>query len=163
MNQRERNTATGCRPALTLCLLLSSIVGCHGATFEEAEHHTIAHKPANFPAAVDRLLALHVEISNNGPRAAKQLDVFSEAFDIARWLPELAADSDLEEGPWNRVQDVAGQLEAILIDVLSRNDGERRETYLQYETELDRHQRQLVEIKQQFPTAASSLVADEST
>ena len=113
------------------------------------------HKPADFPAAVDRLLALHIEISNSGVRATDQLDVFSEAYDIVRWLPDLAADIDLEKGPRNRVQNTAKRLEAILIDVLSRADVERQDFYFQYETELDQHHRSLIEIKLQVPSTSA--------
>jgi hypothetical protein len=82
--------------------------------------------------------------------------------DLVRWLPALAADSDLEERPWNQVHTVANQLEVILTDASSKNGDERRATYLQYETAIERHLRQLLEIKREFPTAASSLPADPS-
>jgi hypothetical protein len=154
------DAATG-RSLVLLGSLLFLTTGCHGSHGEEAEHHTPAHKPADFAAAVDRLLALHVEISNGRPRAPEQMDVFAEAHDIVRWLPELAADSDLSEAPWNNVYETARRLEAILIEVRSHHDDGRSQRYFTYETELDQHHRTLVEIKQQFP-AASALVSDQS-
>jgi hypothetical protein len=150
MCRSERNIQTTGRQILMLCLLIIASGGCHGTSLEEPEHHTPAHKPADFPAAVDRLLALHNEIANNGTRAADPLDAFSESFDIARWLPELAADSDMEERPWNQVHEIARQMETILTNVLSHDVGERRGTYLRYEVDLVRHQRALSDIKQQL-------------
>lgn len=147
---------------LSPCLLIVLLTGCHGVETEEAEHHAPAHMPADYPAAVDRLLALHSEIAKGSLRAADEIDVFAETHDIVRWLPMLAADSDLEEPPWNRVHAAARRLEKILTHVLSLGAEKRKETYFQYETELDQHQRTLVEIKQQFP-AASALASDQST
>ncbi|MEX0820438.1 MAG: hypothetical protein WD070_12630, partial [Pirellulaceae bacterium] len=161
MNPREHTAATRRCFIVLVCPFVLAIAGCHGNDVEEAEHHLPEHKPADFPSAVDRLLALHVEISNCVARAADQLDVFSETYDIVRWLPDLAADSDLEEQPWNRVQVTTRRLEAILLDVLSRSGTDRREPYLQYETELDQHQRELLDIKQLFP-ASAALAADGS-
>jgi len=148
------------QPVLQTCLLMVLLAGCQGVETEEAEHHTPAHMPSDYPAAVDRLLALHVEIANGGSREAHEIDVFAETYDIVRWLPMLAADSDLEEEPWNRVNTASGRLDEILTEVLARNGDDRRDTYLHYETELDEHQRELVEIKQLFPTSADTLAAD---
>jgi len=149
---------TGWQPVRRACLLLLLLAGCHGVETGEAEHHTPKHMPTDYPAAVNRLLALHVEIANDRSRAAGEIDVFAETHDIVRWLPMLAADSDLKEEPWNRVHAASQRLEEILTDVLSRSGVDRRETYLDYETELDQNQRELVEIKQQFPTAAAVAV-----
>ncbi|MBM4002059.1 MAG: hypothetical protein FJ295_02060 [Planctomycetes bacterium] len=149
------------RRRLPLLASLLLAAGCHGTRVEESEHHTPAHKPADFPAAVDRLLALHVEILNGRPRANDSLDVFTEAHDVVRWLPELAADSDLGEEPWNIVYATAQRLEAILTEVRSPHVDDRSNAYLNYETELGQHQRALIEIKQKFP-AASPLSSDQS-
>ncbi len=112
-------------------------------------------------AAVNRLLALHVQIANGDARAADQVDVFREAYDVVRWLPDLAADSDLEEQSSNRVRHVARRLETILVEVQSYNDSERQDAFFGYETELDRHYRELIEINRQLPNARSSLVVGE--
>ncbi|MBM3998806.1 MAG: hypothetical protein FJ297_04550 [Planctomycetes bacterium] len=157
----ESKPTKRCLPACLQLLLIALLTGCHGAETEEAEHHTPAHMPADYPAGVDRLLALHMEIANGGSRAMDQLDAFAETYDIVRWLPMLAADSDLEEEPWNRVHATARQLEAILAKVVALNGDNRRQTYMQYETELDQHQRAMLEIKQHFP-AANTAAARES-
>jgi len=140
-------------PAYLQLLLIALLTGCHGVETEEAEHHTPTHMPADYRGGVDRLLALHLEIANGGSRAVDQLDAFTETYDIVRWLPMLAADSDLEEEPWNRVHATARQLEGILAKVVALNGDNRRQTYMQYESEFHQHQRALLEIKQKFPTA----------
>jgi hypothetical protein len=143
------------RLVLPTCLLIVLLAGCHGVETEEAEHHTPEHMPADYPAAVDRLLALHVEFINGSSRAADEIDVFAETYDIVRWLPMLAADSELKEEPWNRVHAASRSLEEILTAVLAFNGDDRRETYLQHEMELDQLQRALIKVKQQFPTSGT--------
>ena len=160
MNRQQPKIAT-VATRLLLTWLLMVFAGCHDVQTEETEHHTPEHMPADYPAAVEQLLALHVEIANGGSRAGDAIDVFAETYDVVRWLPMLAADSDLDEEPWNRVDRASRRLEEILNEVLARNGSDRRETYLRYETELDQHQRVLVEIKQQFPAAASAMPAEE--
>jgi hypothetical protein len=144
------------RSLVLLGSLLVLAAGCHGTHVEEAEHHTPAHKPADYPAAVDRLLVLHVEINSGRHRASEQIDAFVEAHDIVRWLPDLAADSDLSEKPWNAVYSTAQQLEAILMEVQSQRGDNRSEVYMSHETAIDQHHRALVEIKQQFPASSGS-------
>ena len=89
MNQHELKAVTGRRPVLGLCLLILSLIGCHGNHVAEAERRTPEHMPADYPAAVDRLLVVHVEIANGGVRAAEQIDVYAESHDIVR----MAADA----------------------------------------------------------------------
>lgn len=159
MGPLAARTAAGRCLLLLTSLLFPAATGCHGTRVEEAEHHAPAHKPADFPAAVDRLLALHGEIRSGVHRASDQIDGFTEFQDLVRWLPELAADSDLSEESWNAVYDTTQRLEKILIQVQSRSGDRRRETYLTYESELHRHQRVLAEIKGQFPAASKSIVS----
>ncbi|QDU98847.1 hypothetical protein [Lignipirellula cremea] len=136
--------------------LLAAISGCHHVETEEPEHHTPAHMPANYPAAVERLLALHAEINNGTQRPPQHLDVFVEASDVARWLPGLAADSDLEEQPWIRVERASRHYETLLADVMRRSGDERRAAYVAQETELARLQRELLDIQQIFSKATEA-------
>ncbi|GIW98536.1 MAG: hypothetical protein KatS3mg111_1869 [Pirellulaceae bacterium] len=146
---------------LPLMVAVAAFAGCHGSRVEEAEHHAPAHKPADFPAAVDRLLTLHAEITNGDLRTNDPLDVFTETSDIVRWLPDLAADSDLGEEPWNSVYATSQRLETILNEVQSRRDADRYQEYQTYETEFDQLYNALLEIKQLF-LAATELAADQT-
>jgi hypothetical protein len=80
------------------------------------DHGIPDHKPATFAEAVRQL-----------PRRQKlvvsefkvgHLDHALEAVgrfqDLIRWLPELAADTDLVESDWNAVQAIAQRMEAIV-------------------------------------------------
>ena len=96
------------------CLIV--IAGCHGAKSpgdvpeheeEHAEHVIPAHKPRTFPDAVRRLRELNDQFVRDGvggksgsPDGPTNLEI---ALDIANWLPEIAADSDMPETPWNEV------------------------------------------------------------
>jgi hypothetical protein len=100
------------------CLLL--LQGCregyrqHAGDGEEDEHrgHVIpAHKPRTFPDAVRRLRELNARLGssisggNESREGASQPLEF--ALDIAIWLPEIAADSDMPEEPWNKINAMA--------------------------------------------------------
>jgi len=93
------------------------------------------------------------------------MDAADEMVDIVRWLPELAADSDLTEEPWNRVDQLSLRLEEILTAVLAQERDQRAAAYRAQREELARLQRELVEIAQQLPqprtaNAPSSANAD---
>ena len=74
----------------------------------QAGHVIPAHKPKDFPDAVRRLMALDEEIG----RAPADEKALSMAADIAGWLPEVAAESDMPEGPWLEVDRLSSTLVA---------------------------------------------------
>ena len=98
----------------TACLIM--LAGCHGENSpgdtkdneeEHAGHVIPAHKPKTFPDAVRRLRELNDHFLRDGtgkvsgsPTGPTNLQI---ALDIANWLPEIAADSDMPETPWNEV------------------------------------------------------------
>jgi hypothetical protein len=136
------------------------VAGCQSVETEEPEHHTPAHMPADYPAAVDRLLGLHVEIVKGRARSPEQLGVFDETLDVVRWLPALAADSDLPEAPWNRVHAASMRLDSILSVAMSQVGDRRREVYVEHETELDDLHRALIEVKDNFQDTSSHNLDD---
>ena len=75
-------------------------------------------------------------------------DDYEKSLDIARWLPDLAADSDLEESEWNRVNKTANKLAAILVQVCSREGDARRKAYLEQESKIEGYHRELAKCKQ---------------
>ncbi|HEV7998703.1 MAG TPA: hypothetical protein VGP63_02410 [Planctomycetaceae bacterium] len=77
----------------------------------EDDHHTPAHKPQDLASA---LAALHERCSkllkssvSKPTDAQKELD---QTRDIASWLPELAADSDLSRAEWDRINEHSKKL-----------------------------------------------------
>lgn len=104
------------------CLFLVAIaavgpcLGCRRAPsshdHHHLEHHTPAHKPANLvagAAAISRRWQMLEAIGDAGERSTR-LERWTELTDIIRWLPELAADSDMPEDSWNRVNSLSEQL-----------------------------------------------------
>jgi hypothetical protein len=96
------------------CLI--AVAGCQGkdsaSAEDEDEHvgHVIpAHKPKTFPDAVRRLRELHPQIARSVSERSGD-GAMAIALDVAAWLPEIAADSEMPEQPWNRVNDQAGVL-----------------------------------------------------
>jgi hypothetical protein len=82
------------------------------ASLEES-HGVAAHKPHSFGEAVDAL-ETRVRALSTTDSAGDQEAIttkFSELADIVRWLPELAADSDLGRKDWTTAQGVAKRLE----------------------------------------------------
>jgi hypothetical protein len=99
----------------TLSVLLAfASAGCRGDRSRddrpEEEHigHVIpAHKPKDFPVAVRKLRelnrAIDAGIARGQMKALNDDRTLPIALDIATWLPEIAADSDMPEAPWNTV------------------------------------------------------------
>jgi hypothetical protein len=105
---------------------LLRIAGCGGehppgepghGNDEHAGHVIPAHKPKTFPDAARRLRELNDGLVRDltGQKAPSSSDqkTLQIALDIANWLPEIAADSDMPEGPWNKVN---AQSAAIVAD-----------------------------------------------
>jgi hypothetical protein len=110
-----------------LALLLVS--GCHHAASDQsADHHVPFHKPADYGAAVARLHELHAELSGDRPERSAVLEG-SELTDLIRWLPELAADSDLPEAPWIRVDHASGELGRLAAQLIRMPPSDRIAAY----------------------------------
>ncbi len=79
----------------------------HDHDHDHAGHHAPAHKPKDLPEAVKRLRELNDKVELMVGRGKRQSLVEDRtlpiALDIATWLPEIAADSDLPEPLWNTV------------------------------------------------------------
>jgi hypothetical protein len=99
----------------------------HDHDHDHAEHVDPAHRPADFPEAVARLLAGHeaaaaaLAAGRNDAAHDEHLPILS---DLARWLPEIAADSDLPEAAWNRVAQAASTLQSVYESVHTTLDAD---------------------------------------
>ncbi|MFO0888148.1 MAG: hypothetical protein U0790_03260 [Isosphaeraceae bacterium] len=103
-------SAPGRMAALTVLVLLS---GCGSETSPGQDHvgHVIpAHKPRTFSEAVRSLKSLDesLALASGAPQPGDQ--TLEKAIDVAGWLPEVAAESDMPEGPWEEVDRLAGAL-----------------------------------------------------
>ncbi len=117
---RSRSSFLG---SVVIFASLLPIAGCDSARSQSEpgrhaeEHigHVIpAHKPRSFPHAVSRCRELNDQISgavaHGNPNPSVDPRLLSMALDIAHWLPEIAADSDMPPAPWNEVHARAANL-----------------------------------------------------
>jgi hypothetical protein len=121
---------------LAACVL--AVAGCRGGSSpgadpdhheDHAGHIIPAHRPKTFPEAVRRLRELNDLIAHfagkTEPAAAPDDKTLSIALDIANWLPEIAAESDMPEKPWNEVNARSG---AIVADYQAIGSGATTES-----------------------------------
>lgn len=136
--------------AVLAVLALSTVLnGCLAAPAEEAEHHVPAHRPIDFPAAVARLEALHAELlDGKSDRPVDSLDALTELSDVVRWLPELAADSDLDRKSWDRVAATTRLFEEDLSSVRAATGPQRSAEYANRATLLEKHLRALRDLSE---------------
>jgi hypothetical protein len=118
------NITAGSRETLLLAACLIAAAGCRGgqspgeaeAPEDHAGHVIPAHKPKDFPSAVRRLRELNGQITSKladgKARSLVAEKTLPIALDIANWLPEIAADSDMPEFPWNAVNERSAALVA---------------------------------------------------
>ncbi len=118
-------------PSAFLAACLLAPAGCReqgsaGAAGHDDEHagHVIpAHKPRTFPDAVRRLRELNDQIVRNTgdgrTGTSSQQKTLQVALDIANWLPEIAADCDMPEAPWNKVHAQSAALVADYQTIIS--------------------------------------------
>jgi hypothetical protein len=85
-----------------------AVAGCRGEPspgedHEHAAHIIPAHKPRTFPDAVRRLRELNDRLARGAAKRLPDDPTLNVALDIANWLPEIAAESEMPETPWNEV------------------------------------------------------------
>lgn len=115
-------------------LVILAAAGCSPSESEDdhhMEHFVPEHKPASFKGAVDALAErtshLQYHVGDSGEIVQQEL---TELADIIGWIPELAADSDLNETDWAKAvrvstqmlsvyeqSSVAGDLKSLLADL----------------------------------------------
>jgi len=103
-------------------LLLSCLSGCGTSEHAEAhdddhhlEHFVPHHKPANFAQAVEEIEHRAEHLSEHaGHGHDDEADEFQELLDVVDWIPELAADSDLNEADWTTAITAAAAVKKTL-------------------------------------------------
>ena len=113
------------KPTLTLAaiaFLLSGLSGCGTSEHADAheddhhlEHFVPHHKPANFAQAVEDIEHRAEHLSEHaGHGHDDEAEEFQELLDVVNWIPELAADSDLNEVDWNTARSAGETLRQSL-------------------------------------------------
>ena len=130
MTGNPSNLAGSPRSRRSLAIGLLLLVGCdRAASVGPAEHHAPAHLPADYASAVVRLQELHGEILGGRTRSDDSLDAFAEWEDLVRWLPGLAAETDLPEELWNRIADISDTWTARIAALRAESHERRRVTH----------------------------------
>ena len=108
----------GCKPSPMLDSPETSRIEVREDEYHDHEHeHGIPdHKPESFAAAVRRLVPQWKHLAAER-RAGHQKHADAELaimLDVIRWLPELAADTELRKADWDRVQQLSKELESMV-------------------------------------------------
>lgn len=122
--------ACGCGPA-------SSPTGNHAGASTQAEpsaaHAMPAHYPASFVAAVEQLPTTFAPLLQDTPATP---DALQRLRDIAKWLPALAAETDLRRAEWEQAQQAALGLEQLIQSSPSVPLPERKYRFERIEADL---------------------------
>jgi hypothetical protein len=122
-----------------MCLWLIA-PGCSSPEEEEHLEHVIPeHKPSTYRETVEQLdRRFRAWMEGSGGAREQQLAEFG---DVIRWLPELAADSDLKRQQWEQVRDCAERLSAWHRNLSTSNGDiarEQKEAFLVEWNALDK-------------------------
>jgi Fe-S-cluster formation regulator IscX/YfhJ len=92
-------------------------MGCGSSTpIKQAEHDLPAHRPVDLATYAESYSQRFVawqqaqQFSSQDPR-------FIEFHDLLRWLPEIAAESDLPEQEWNKLAEQSASLEQAWLEL----------------------------------------------
>lgn len=119
--------------SILMGLLLGVLVGCHSEAVSEPaaaiesehghdhhheeeghlEHHVPHHRPSDYSSAVDQIARRFGKLAESGTAQLPETQ-WAELQDIVRWLPEIAADSDMRRSQWEQVDRHAEELAAEL-------------------------------------------------
>ena len=93
--------------------------------------------PTDLPKAVVRLTALHESLttSDKVEDSSKQSS-YEEFTSIAKLLPRLAADSDIDESQWNKIDAVSKELVDHLQDALEKSHDQQVQSYRDHKSEI---------------------------
>jgi hypothetical protein len=91
-----------------------------------AGHVIPAHKPKTFPDAVRQLRDLNDQVRRDVVEGRPDAKARHGALDVATWLPEIAADSDMPEAQWNAVNSRSWALVEDYQELLAGASGDAR-------------------------------------
>ncbi|MCA9074722.1 MAG: hypothetical protein KDA93_06800 [Planctomycetaceae bacterium] len=120
------NRSNGClRVLLSICCFCCASCSTEDQSEDQHLEHVVpAHKPATFEEAVTQLRERRdqVQLKATSDRDPQEL---AELGDIIRWLPDIAADSELLRPDWEQVQRHSIRLEELHRQLISNVDSEQ--------------------------------------
>lgn len=126
LHSAAHETSSGrVRILLSICCLFCASCSTEDQSEDQHLEHVIpAHKPATFEEAVTQLRERRdqVELTATSERDPQEL---AELGDIIRWLPDIAADSELLRNDWEQVQRDSVRLEELYQQLVSNVDSEQ--------------------------------------
>jgi hypothetical protein len=143
---------------LLVCLLLTGCGAEKESLFEE-EHDLPAHWPSGLADAANkidqRLSQLRVAMESKHASAGHELDQSeSELRDLVEWIPEVAADTDLNETQWLLIYEMC----EVMREHLSRGDV----SAFGIEEDFRRLQGLLVDSERMLPSSTDAPPAEDS-
>ena len=79
----------------------------------------------------------HGEVSESIKRGTVVVGFRTELTDVARWLPDIAAKTDMPESDWNTVNDASQKIKAIIESVAENaTDAEFRSAWQKQQTDI---------------------------
>lgn len=96
-----------------LCMLVCATTGCvEGRTSNhELEHQTPPHWPRGLTDAAEKIETRLNAITGAGSQSQQAR---AELTEIVSWLPEVAADTPLNEVDWNKIHAACGEIERVM-------------------------------------------------
>ena len=86
---------------------------------------------------------------------AVQVDLVTEMVDIVKWMPEIAADSDMEKGSWQTVKQESSSLHDELVASLAQADGSdaQRQTLQEMDDRVAAYLEKMRKVSDQLETS----------
>jgi hypothetical protein len=123
MNPSISHFTKACRLAVSLAFVASWTSGCGkldretpyaSSELKLMDHERPSHWPADISVALGSLRGYRQNISTLSAQSPPEVAKISELTDVANWLPEVAADSDMPEATWNELMLPTRKLQAAL-------------------------------------------------
>ena len=77
----------------------------------------------------------HADFDGNAPEHIIFVDVFTELIDVVRWLPDIAADSDMPKKDWIQVEEIAEEFSIQLKTIGKLNSQAAKHTHYKSKSE----------------------------
>jgi hypothetical protein len=134
---------------------------------EHAGHVIPAHKPKAFPDAVRQLRKLNDQLlrqgSEEGSEASTGPSNLQIALDTANWLPEIAADSDMPEPPWNEGNARSARLVADYQTLIAGDAAHARTELEQADAEIGKLEKLLLSCEPRWFDATGKIESRPAT